>query len=151
MRTVLSERHLMWAEYVGSSKLHSKEELEILRDLKLRNVICISDLYELYLMTKHWSRIKEEVKKRDGNSCVICKSVYNLHVDHMTYRGMGKEKLSDLQTLCLKCHAEKTSKVDLEAVTYKKIYGYNYLGGKQLFTFLRNKSGAVVQDGQRSI
>ena len=52
---------------------------------------------------------KKEVKKRDGNCCLVCGSTYQLEVDHkialMNGGGNGKENLA---TLCDSCHTKKT-------------------------------------------
>jgi len=54
-------------------------------------------------------KTKKEVKKRDGNCCLVCGSTYQLEVDHkialMNGGGNGKENLA---TLCDSCHNKKT-------------------------------------------
>ena len=54
-------------------------------------------------------KTKKEVKKRDGNCCLVCGSTYQLEVDHkialMNGGGNGKENLA---TLCDSCHTKKT-------------------------------------------
>lgn len=56
-----------------------------------------------------WSEFRKEVLRRDGQKCRRCGQDGN-EVDHIIEldRG-GTNKLSNLQTLCHKCHAIKTA------------------------------------------
>ena len=61
--------------------------------------------YTDYLKSEHWRTIRRLVKERDGYACVICNSTEHLEVHHRTYdRVPYCERLSDLCTLCSKCH-----------------------------------------------
>lgn len=69
-----------------------------------------------------WDRIRKIVLKQDGEQCIKCgilrgdhKNEYDqdLHVDHITPLSEFDDwreahKFSNLQTLCVKCHQEKT-------------------------------------------
>jgi hypothetical protein len=53
--------------------------------------------------------IKQAVKRRDGNRCVICSSRRKLEVDHRrALMNGGDNSISNLATLCDDCHTIKT-------------------------------------------
>jgi hypothetical protein len=53
--------------------------------------------------------IKDAVKRRDGNQCVVCKSPYDLEVDHVVaLMNGGDNSMENLATLCDSCHTKKT-------------------------------------------
>ena len=61
----------------------------------------------------HWVRnVRIAILERDGFRCVKCQSARGLEVDHIVSLHNGGEmfRISNLQTLCSKCHAEKTAK-----------------------------------------
>ena len=56
--------------------------------------------------------IREAVLARDGYRFVRCGSTQYLEVDHIfPYSLGGTNELSNLQTLCRKCNAEKSNKL----------------------------------------
>ena len=69
--------------------------------------------YEEYLKTKHWRikkmkklasfKKKHKVKKK---FCECCGKKSTICLHHKTYERVGKERLSDLVYLCMKCHEE---------------------------------------------
>lgn len=63
--------------------------------------------YHEYLKSYQWKTIRETVKNRDGYRCRVCNSGLNLTVHHRSYEHIGNEKrhMSDLITLCDRCHA----------------------------------------------
>lgn len=53
--------------------------------------------------------IKRDIRRRDGNCCVICGSAVKLEVDHMrALMNGGSNSPTNLATLCDDCHTEKT-------------------------------------------
>lgn len=65
------------------------------------------DKYQAYLKSPQWFVKREQVFKRDNFKCRHCHSAVTLetgHCHHKTYRRLGDEQLSDLITLCRKCH-----------------------------------------------
>lgn len=71
--------------------------------------------YSRYLATKHWEKKRELVLERDGHACQNChahagepaagpRGRVKLHVHHLTYERRGHELLTDLVTLCSRCH-----------------------------------------------
>ena len=54
-------------------------------------------------------KTKKEVKKRDGNCCLVCGSTYQLEVDHrIALMNGGDNSKGNLGTLCDSCHNKKT-------------------------------------------
>ena len=54
-------------------------------------------------------KTKKEVKKRDGNCCLVCGSTRQLEVDHrIALMNGGDNSKGNLGTLCDSCHNKKT-------------------------------------------
>ena len=70
------------------------------------------DYYE-YMNSPEWKAKREERLKHDKYQCQLCHTAKNLVVHHVTYDRLGHEDLSDLVTLCKKCH-ESVHEKDLE-------------------------------------
>lgn len=62
--------------------------------------------YKNYLSSPEWKAKKLSILKRDDYKCRSCGSNILLHVHHITYKRIGKERLSDLVTVCANCHKE---------------------------------------------
>lgn len=62
--------------------------------------------YSKYLKSKKWNKKRKKVFERDDYSCQHCHNTKNLECHHITYKRVKKESLSDLLTLCYKCHKE---------------------------------------------
>lgn len=62
--------------------------------------------YADYLKTDYWIAVSDAVKKRDGYKCRVCNSPHDLQAHHRDYSHRGNElnHLSDLTTLCRRCH-----------------------------------------------
>jgi 5-methylcytosine-specific restriction endonuclease McrA len=67
-----------------------------------------SPAYRAYLRSPQWQAMRARVLARDHYRCVRCGSRRQLEVDHLTYGRLGREWLSDCQTLCRPCHRLKT-------------------------------------------
>jgi hypothetical protein len=59
--------------------------------------------YKEYLASPEWKELAGRVKARD-RGCVLCASTGQLEVHHRTYERLFNEELSDLTTLCARCH-----------------------------------------------
>ncbi len=58
-----------------------------------------------------WQELARAAKSRDGRKCVTCGSTDDLHADHIVPLAKGgSNDMSNLQTLCLLCHEEKTGR-----------------------------------------
>jgi len=64
---------------------------------------------KLYREQLHFAGQRDEVLERDGHECVDCTSAKRLVVHHKDHQGRGRASpnndLSNLVTLCRKCHA----------------------------------------------
>lgn len=65
---------------------------------------------ENYLKSDHWKFLREE-KLRLNAQCEKCGSLRLLDVHHKDYKGLYDVKISDLQTLCRKCHDKEHKKI----------------------------------------
>ena len=63
------------------------------------------DKYLAYLDSRTWAELRNKALDRDEYHCCICNSPHNLEVHHLRYpQVLGTERISDLMTLCDKCH-----------------------------------------------
>jgi 5-methylcytosine-specific restriction endonuclease McrA len=60
--------------------------------------------YRHYLKSAVWQAKRAQAILRDRGQCRHCGSRYKLEVHHKTYIRFGRERLSDLITLCQLCH-----------------------------------------------
>lgn len=59
-----------------------------------------------------WRRLKQKIHKRDDWTCQYCKRVtMDLELDHIKNKAKGgTDDESNLQSLCVPCHKEKTQR-----------------------------------------
>jgi 5-methylcytosine-specific restriction protein A len=63
-----------------------------------------------------WRKTRALALERDGHRCTHCGSTERLNVDHIVARAKGgTDDLTNLRTLCHRCHASKTAKLDNRA------------------------------------
>ncbi|SEH31559.1 HNH endonuclease [Chryseobacterium culicis] len=62
--------------------------------------------YHEYLESQEWKVKRKQVFDRDNNLCQRCKKESALHVHHLTYDNIFKEKLEDLMSVCPECHSQ---------------------------------------------
>jgi 5-methylcytosine-specific restriction endonuclease McrA len=69
--------------------------------------------YAAYQRSHHWRRLRKKLLEARRYRCEHCgkedpyrdeKRGFRLHVHHLTYERLGKERLEDLQALCRDCH-----------------------------------------------
>lgn len=63
--------------------------------------------YEAYLRSAKWRNISAAMKKLADFTCQGCKTKLRsaeLDVHHRNYDRLGRERQSDLEVLCRKCH-----------------------------------------------
>lgn len=88
-----------------------------------KRLVCLDCLNSLNLLnsfekTTNWYHIKKKVLKRDNNTCQECfgrkkiergsNSGYRVEVHHIVHKNQGgDESISNLITLCWKCHQNK--------------------------------------------
>lgn len=61
--------------------------------------------YKLYMRSKEWLQLRQERMEQDNFKCTRCGCSDDLRVHHLNYKRIYKERLSDLITLCKKCHS----------------------------------------------
>lgn len=63
--------------------------------------------YHEYLKSAEWQNVRTAVLQRDGYRCRFCNSGLDLNVHHRSYEYIGREmqNLTDLVTICRRCHA----------------------------------------------
>jgi hypothetical protein len=69
-------------------------------------------IYQEYLRSPEWRRKREKRLELDLYLCQKCGKTskeYRLEVHHLTYERLGRERMEDLQTLCILCHPIETS------------------------------------------
>ena len=63
------------------------------------------DMYLKYLESSKWSEIRNKRLAIDNYKCAICGNLESLQVHHLIYPNiLGTEHISDLVTLCKRCH-----------------------------------------------
>lgn len=92
----------------------------------------VTRAYKAYLKSDRWKAKRQEVFAHYGKRCYACqKQARILHVHHMDYARLGKERVTDLIPLCVPCHKEVTRRyrrnrrrglrrVTMEFVKYKR-------------------------------
>jgi hypothetical protein len=60
--------------------------------------------YESYMKSPAWKKKREQALKYHGKFCHLCKTPFSLHVHHLHYDTLYKEKMEDLMVLCKACH-----------------------------------------------
>ena len=61
--------------------------------------------------TSRWKALRWQVLQRDNFRCVVCKARSPLEVDHIKAIRVAPElayEITNLQTLCRRCHSRKT-------------------------------------------
>ena len=67
-----------------------------------------SKLYQSYLKTEYWQKVKRIMYHLAGKSCEVCgDNDCKLAVHHRSYARIGMEEEIDLQLLCDTCHEAK--------------------------------------------
>ena len=66
-----------------------------------------SNKYLEYMQSNAWDKKRRRRLKKDRNTCQGCGATNKpLDVHHLTYVRFGNERISDLQSLCRRCHDE---------------------------------------------
>jgi hypothetical protein len=64
------------------------------------------NVYLKYITSPVWKARAFDAIEKAGKKCQMCNSPKYLQVHHRTYERLGKERPSDLITLCSKCHSK---------------------------------------------
>ncbi len=71
------------------------------------------DDYPAYLKTSHWGARRRAAVLAAQWTCQECNARgwdVELHVHHLTYDRLGREKMADLRVLCAGCHGREHEK-----------------------------------------
>lgn len=60
--------------------------------------------YDKYIQSPEWKRRRVDILRRDKYRCRVCREGDRLDVHHLNYDRLGKERNSDLASLCRQCH-----------------------------------------------
>lgn len=70
-----------------------------------------------YMRTQQWKDLKAERMRIARNKCECCGSPFNLHLHHVTYIRLTKERIEDLLILCSSCHDKMHKKLGKDRAT----------------------------------
>lgn len=99
--------------FKGKAPLRTKKASKFIdaRQTHYNHIVCedtgeIIKSYSAYLRSKHWRLFKKKFKtsKYYRGKCFICSRDKMLHLHHITYVRIGKERLTDVIELCKCCH-----------------------------------------------
>lgn len=99
--------------FKGKVSLRTKKASKFIdaRKTHYNHIVCedtgeIVKSYSAYLKSKHWRLFKKTFRasKYHYGKCFICSKEKNIHLHHLTYERIGKEKLTDVVELCKGCH-----------------------------------------------
>lgn len=60
--------------------------------------------YLEYINSPKWQRVRAIRLRKDKFTCQQCGGKNELNVHHLTYKRLGRERIEDLITLCVRCH-----------------------------------------------
>lgn len=82
-------------------------------------------VYSTYIISREWSKKRQAAFRHYGRVCAMCKTtVGSLHVHHLTYERLGREKMKDLQILCADCHVtHHDMPLDSLSVEFRDVIG----------------------------
>ena len=72
----------------------------------------LSQEYLDYLKSPQWKEKRKKVLARDKWTCQRCGG-RGSDVHHITYERFGRERLSDLETLCRECHTTEHGPINI--------------------------------------
>ena len=62
--------------------------------------------YRTYLGTDEWQEKRRQVLTRDKSICQMCYASRAVQVHHLSYKHLGDEPLTDLVSVCIRCHSQ---------------------------------------------
>lgn len=70
--------------------------------------------YQLYLASREWCKLREQVRERAGDRCERCDIFPMDACHHLSYANKYNESLEDLQAICTTCHEFTHGKSDFD-------------------------------------
>lgn len=61
----------------------------------------------IYLKSIHWRTFRKTALQSHGRICKACGSMKRLDVHHLNYLRLWKERITDVEILCRKCHKKE--------------------------------------------
>jgi 5-methylcytosine-specific restriction endonuclease McrA len=68
--------------------------------------MAITQNYQAYLNSDRWKAKRLKVLSRDKFKCQKCKKAQATQVHHLTYERIFNERMTDLMSVCARCHRE---------------------------------------------
>jgi len=97
--------------------------------------------YEKYIESVRWRNISDAMKKHANYTCARCNTRTTvLEVHHKNYDRLGKERMSDLEVLCIPCH----NIADRKRVEKREERGKQRSYDKAFATYVATKYGDHV-------
>jgi len=95
------------------------------------------------MLPNNWEEIRQKVLKRDSFKCVKCNTERELHVHHIHPKYFsGSHELSNLITLCAKCHSERHIEQQIK-LARKSIEFVSFMFRK-LIASIKNSSYPII-------
>ena len=68
--------------------------------------------YRKYMLSPEWKSFRQQALRKYGKRCDCCRSVNQIQIHHLTYRGYnsGKTRLEEVRPLCWFCHESLKNK-----------------------------------------
>lgn len=136
-------------------KSNSRYKLEKKKRLDKRKPIFCPDTnetvksYTKYLKTDHWAKIRLE-KLLLNPVCEKCDSAINLNLHHKTYCRLGKEKLTDIITLCQPCHIKLHKEIRRLRKLNRKTNRKSYLVGNKVMKLTVYRLLKMIEDNKKN-
>lgn len=67
----------------------------------------MSEFYNNYLCSEHWTELRLKVLSRNSGMCEQCNLLKSQHAHHLCYHRLYREEKADLMALCSYCHKVK--------------------------------------------
>jgi hypothetical protein len=97
------------------AEIHKLKEKPSVNDLRQQLIKMYYDMpYEEYLKTDHWVKFRRAVFDAFDGKCIVCNTIYDLHVHHRHYTTLGEETFDDVALLCGKHHREQHNIPEIE-------------------------------------
>lgn len=94
-------------------------------------------------LPENWQDIRQDVLIRDSYRCIKCNSTDNLHVHHIHQKYFGgSHKLSNLITLCDKCHSDQH--IELQVGLSRKSFEFVVYNFHKLLSLLSTHKKPVI-------
>jgi hypothetical protein len=107
----------------------------------------MTEEYLKYIDSPAWKVMRREKAERSGWKCEVCGRGHKLSVHHKRYpKVLGTEKMSDLELLCIYCHAMRDrQKIYKDPSRYSEEFAFAVLPPTENYFELARKMSANGQ------